>query len=154
MSLLSRALRPAVRSAARRQGGSRCLATATNKFVSFDHTDAFMLNDQLTEEERMVRDSARAYCQEQLLPRVTEANRKELHDPNLLKEMGELGLLGSTIEGYGCAGLGCVRARCRAPRPSAVHPGAGPAAVWLAPRPSSPSPSLATDPHAATSRTA
>merc|ERR1719409_1775973 len=56
----------------------------------------------------MIQDMARAYCQEQLLPRVTEAHRNETHDPAMLKEMGELGLLGPTIQGYGCPGVGYV----------------------------------------------
>jgi glutaryl-CoA dehydrogenase len=58
----------------------------------------------LSEEERLVRDSARAYCQEKLFPRVLRANREERFDREIMNEMGELGFLGSTIEGYGCAG--------------------------------------------------
>jgi glutaryl-CoA dehydrogenase len=56
----------------------------------------------------MIRDSARAYCQEKLLPRVTEANRHEKFHREIMNEMGELGFLGSTIEGYGCAGVNNV----------------------------------------------
>ena len=56
----------------------------------------------------MVRDSARDYCQDKLMPRVLEANRHENFDREILNEMGELGLLGSTIEGYGCAGVNYV----------------------------------------------
>ncbi len=74
----------------------------------FQWDDAFLLEDQLTEEERLVRDSARAYSQEKLLPRVTEAHRHEHFDREILREMGSLGLLGSTIEGYGCAGVNHV----------------------------------------------
>jgi glutaryl-CoA dehydrogenase len=62
----------------------------------------------LTEDERMVRDSARAYCQDKLMGRVLEANRHEKTDPAIFREMGELGLLGCTIEGYGCAGTNYV----------------------------------------------
>jgi glutaryl-CoA dehydrogenase len=74
----------------------------------FRWDDPFLLEDQLSEDERMVRDSARAYCQEKLLPRVLEATRKEKFDREILTEMGALGFLGSTIEGYGCAGVNQV----------------------------------------------
>ena len=71
--------------------------------------DPFLLNDQLTEEERMVRDAAHAYCQDKLLPRVTEAFRHEKTDPAIFREMGELGLLGPTIPAeYGGPGLNYV----------------------------------------------
>ena len=70
--------------------------------------DIFLLDQQLTEEERMIRDMARSYAQEKLQPRVLEANRNENFDPKIMREMGELGLLGSTINGYGCAGIGYV----------------------------------------------
>jgi glutaryl-CoA dehydrogenase len=74
----------------------------------FRWDDPFLFEDQLTEEERMVRDSARAYCQGKLLPRVLEATRKERFDREILNEMGALGFLGATIEGYGCAGVNNV----------------------------------------------
>ena len=74
----------------------------------FNWEDALLLEEQLTEDERLVRDSARAYAQEKLLPRVVEANRHERFDRDVLSEMGELGFLGSTIEGYGCAGVNHV----------------------------------------------
>jgi glutaryl-CoA dehydrogenase len=74
----------------------------------FRWDDPFLLEDQLAEEERMVRDSARAYCQDNLLPRVLEATRKEKFDREILTEMGALGFLGSTIDGYGCAGVNHV----------------------------------------------
>jgi glutaryl-CoA dehydrogenase len=74
----------------------------------FQWDDPFLLEDQLTEDERMVRDSARAYCQERLLPRVLEATRKEKFDREIMNELGALGFLGSTIEGYGCAGVNHV----------------------------------------------
>jgi len=66
------------------------------------------LEGLLTEEEIAVRDAARAYCQEKLQPRVTEAYRTENFDKAILAEMGELGLLGATIKGYGCAGVSSV----------------------------------------------
>ncbi|MGB8435658.1 MAG: acyl-CoA dehydrogenase [Burkholderiales bacterium] len=74
----------------------------------FQWDDPFLLEDQLTEDERMVRDSAREYCQEKLQPRVLEATRKERFDREILSEMGSLGFLGSTIDGYGCAGVNHV----------------------------------------------
>lgn len=80
----------------------------SNARPSFQWEDALLLEDQLTEEERMVRDSAYAYCQEKLLSRVLTANREERFDREIMSEMGELGLLGCTIEGYGCAGLSHV----------------------------------------------
>jgi len=67
--------------------------------------DPFRLEQQLSDEQRMVRDTARQYAQGKLLPRVQEAYRKEETDPAIFREMGELGLLGSTIEGYGCPGV-------------------------------------------------
>ncbi|MCO1335747.1 acyl-CoA dehydrogenase [Microbulbifer sp. OS29] len=70
--------------------------------------DILLLDQQLTDEERMVRDTAREYCQSKLMPRVLEGNRHEIFDREIMTEMGELGLLGSTIEGYGCAGLNYV----------------------------------------------
>ncbi|WP_282041686.1 acyl-CoA dehydrogenase [Halomonas alimentaria] len=70
--------------------------------------DPFRLVDQLSEEERMVHQTARDYCQEKLLPRVLEANRHEIFHREIMNEMGELGLLGATIDGYGCAGLNYV----------------------------------------------
>jgi glutaryl-CoA dehydrogenase len=76
--------------------------------AQFHWEDPFVLEDQLTESERMVRDSARAYCQEKLMPRVLEGNRHERFDRAILNEMGALGFLGSTIEGYGCAGVNHV----------------------------------------------
>jgi glutaryl-CoA dehydrogenase len=76
--------------------------------TGFDWADPLLLEEALTEEERMVRDSARAYCQEKLMPRVLEANRHEHFDREIMNEMGALGFLGATIEGYGCAGVNYV----------------------------------------------
>lgn len=67
--------------------------------------DPFVLEQQLTDEQRMVRDTARQYAQDKLLPRVKVAFRTEHTDPAIYPEMGALGLLGSTIEGYGCPGV-------------------------------------------------
>jgi glutaryl-CoA dehydrogenase len=66
------------------------------------------MEEQLSEEERLVRDTAKQYAQEKLLPRVRDAYRKEETDPEIFREMGALGLLGSTIEGYDCAGVNYV----------------------------------------------
>src|SRR6516165_1831479 len=76
--------------------------------TQFDWTDPLLLDEALSEDERMVRDSAHAYCQEKLLPRVLEANRREHFDREIMIEMGALGFLGSTLEGYGCAGVNYV----------------------------------------------
>ena len=75
---------------------------------AFQWDDPFLLEGQLSEEERMVRDSARAFAEEKLKPRIVEANRHERFDRAILNEMGALGFLGSTIEGYGCAGVNHV----------------------------------------------
>lgn len=76
--------------------------------VPFNWADPFSMEEQLSEEERLVRDTAKQYAQEKLLPRVREAYQKEETDPEIFREMGALGLLGSTIEGYGCAGVNYV----------------------------------------------
>ena len=74
--------------------------------AKFVWDDPLLLGDQLTEEERMVRDAAHAYAQDKLLPRVTEAFRNETSDPAVFGEMGALGLLGATLpSAYGGAGL-------------------------------------------------
>ncbi|WP_428634436.1 acyl-CoA dehydrogenase [Sedimenticola sp.] len=80
----------------------------TQARAPFKWDDPLLLDQQLTEEERMVRDTANKYCQEQLMPRVLEANRHERFDREIMNEMGELGLLGCTIDGYDCAGLNYV----------------------------------------------
>ncbi len=76
--------------------------------VSFDWKDALRLEDMLTPEEVMIRDSARAYAEERLMPRIVEANRNETFDVEVMREMGAMGFLGATIEGYGCAGINFV----------------------------------------------
>ena len=77
--------------------------------AKFAWDDPLLLGEQLTQEERMVRDAAHAYAQEKLLPRVTEAFRHEKSDPAIFREMGELGLLGATLPTeYGGAGLNYV----------------------------------------------
>jgi len=81
---------------------------AASDDIAFDWADPLLLDEALTEDERMVRDSARAYCQEKLLPRVLEANRHERFDREIMNEMGALGFLGATLQGYGCAGVNYV----------------------------------------------
>ena len=70
--------------------------------------DILRLDGQLTEEERMIRDNVRDYCNKSLMPRILDANRNEKFHPEIYKEMGELGILGASIKGYGCAGVGYV----------------------------------------------
>ncbi|MFM5112734.1 acyl-CoA dehydrogenase [Aeromonas hydrophila] len=75
----------------------------------FDWQDPFFLDGQLGEEERLIRDATRDYCQARLMPRVLEANRSEQFDRTIMNELGELGLLGATLpEQYGCAGVNHV----------------------------------------------
>jgi glutaryl-CoA dehydrogenase len=71
----------------------------------FKWDDPLDLDSQLSDDERLMRDTARDYCQERLMPRILEANRHETFDRAILNEMGALGFLGSTIDGYGCAGI-------------------------------------------------
>ncbi|MFN0298445.1 acyl-CoA dehydrogenase [Acinetobacter albensis] len=77
--------------------------------AKFNWQDPFLIEQQLTEDERMIRDTAYAYCQDKLMPRVLEQFRNEQTDPKIFREMGELGLLGPTIpETYGGSGLNYV----------------------------------------------
>ena len=76
--------------------------------TKFTWDDPFFLDSQLSDDERAVRDAAATYCQERLQTRVLMAARHEKFDREIMSEMGELGLLGTTIEGYGCAGLNAV----------------------------------------------
>ena len=79
--------------------------------AQFQWDDPLLLEQQLTESERMVRDAARAYCQDKLQPRILDAFRHEKMDSSIFREMGSLGLLGATIpEQYGGSGLGFLRA--------------------------------------------
>jgi len=86
---------------------ARAKAPSSSK-AAFKWDDPFLLEDQLSEEERLIRDAAHQYAQEKLLPRVQEAFRNETTDPSIFREMGEMGFLGSTIDGYGCAGSSYV----------------------------------------------
>src|ERR1700721_2223575 len=98
------------------------------KDAAFKWEDPLDLEGELTEEERMGRDTARDYAQDKLFPRVLMAYREEKYDPRVIREMGELGLLGATIpEAYGGAGLGYVAygliAREGGPAESGFRPG-------------------------------
>ncbi len=81
---------------------------ASRKLGPFKWDDALLLEDQLTEEERAIRDAAHAYCQDKLFTRVLEANRHERFDRDIMNEMGEMGFLGATLDSHGCAGVGYV----------------------------------------------
>jgi glutaryl-CoA dehydrogenase len=83
-------------------------ARPASHFTPFQWDDALRLDGQLTEDERAIRDAANAYCQEKLFPRVLMANRLEQFDREIMTEMGEMGFLGATLEGYGCAGVNYV----------------------------------------------
>ena len=83
------------------------MATKT-RWTPLNWQDPFELDSQLSEEQRMVRDSAKQYAQSSLAPRVKQAFREESTDPNIFREMGEMGLLGATIDGYGCPGVDYV----------------------------------------------
>ncbi len=76
--------------------------------MNFDWQDPLLLEEQLTDDERTVRDSAQRYCREKLQPRVLDSFRNNEFDPEIIPELGALGMLGCTIEGYGCAGLNYV----------------------------------------------
>ena len=77
-------------------------------WATFNWEDPFLIEQQLSDEERMVRDTARQYAQDKLQPRVQMGFRNETTDRDIFNEMGELGLLGSTIHGYGCPGVNYV----------------------------------------------
>ncbi|GAV08689.1 hypothetical protein RvY_18346-2 [Ramazzottius varieornatus] len=79
----------------------------TNK-QTFNWKDPLLLESMLDEDEKALRDTFRSYCQAKLLPRVIEAYRKEHFDREIMSELGQLGVLGATIEGYGCAGVNYV----------------------------------------------
>ncbi len=74
----------------------------------FQWDDPLLIEAQLTDEERMIRDTARHYAQEKLAPRIRDWNRNETFDREVMREMGALGFLGAPLEGYGCAGIGYV----------------------------------------------
>jgi glutaryl-CoA dehydrogenase len=86
----------------------RAATAKTDARPAFQWDDAFLLEDQLSDDERMIRDTTHDYAQDKLMPRILMANRNEHFDREIMNEMGELGLLGCTLEGYGCAGVNYV----------------------------------------------
>uniref|UniRef100_A0A4W6F781 Glutaryl-CoA dehydrogenase, mitochondrial n=1 Tax=Lates calcarifer TaxID=8187 RepID=A0A4W6F781_LATCA len=108
--LLTNSQKCAVVTASRAQGTAAAAQKGTffKSKVPFNWRDALDLEGQLTEEEIMIRDSFRDYCQEKLMPRIIMANRHEHFHREIVSEMGELGVLGPTIKGYGCAGTSYV----------------------------------------------
>jgi glutaryl-CoA dehydrogenase len=83
-------------------------AGAKHKLAAFKWDDALLLDEQLTEDERAIRDAAHAYCQEKLFPRALLANRHEQFDRAIMQEMGALGFLGATLDSHGCADVNYV----------------------------------------------
>ncbi len=81
---------------------------AARKMGPFRWDDALLLEDQLSEDERAMRDAAHDYCQDRLMTRVLEANRHERFDRSIMTEMGDMGFLGATLDSHGCAGVGYV----------------------------------------------
>jgi glutaryl-CoA dehydrogenase len=90
------------------QGAAAPKTAASASRPEFQWEDALLLEDQLSEDERLIRDTARQYAQEKLMTRVLDANRHERFDREIMTELGALGLLGPTIDGYGCAGTNYV----------------------------------------------
>ena len=74
----------------------------------FQWEDPLLIEAQLSDEERMIRDTARQYAQEKLAPRIRDWNRNESFEREVMLEMGALGFLGAPLQGYGCAGIGYV----------------------------------------------
>ena len=83
-------------------------STVTLTGGQFKWDDPLLIEEELTEDERLIRNTARQYAQEKLLPRIRDWNRHEHFDPVVMREMGELGFLGAQLEGYGCAGIGYI----------------------------------------------
>ncbi len=88
--------------------GKAAQGKPTSHFTPFQWDDALRLESELSEDERAIRDAAREFCQDKLFPRVLMANRLEKFDREIMNEMGEMGFLGATLEGYGCAGVNYV----------------------------------------------
>lgn len=84
------------------------LRIASMRGIEFDWEDPFQINALLTDDERMIRDSVATYADEKLKPRILMAHRHETFDIEIMSEMAELGLLGATLNGYGCAGISYV----------------------------------------------
>lgn len=89
-------------------GGPRSVSLKSSTKLITPWNDPLLWREQLTSEERLVHDTARAYCLDKLLPRIIQANRKDHFDREILAELGAMGFLGPTLHGYGCAGMGYV----------------------------------------------
>jgi glutaryl-CoA dehydrogenase len=87
---------------------ARVSARPGSRFSPFAWEDALRLDSALSEDERAIRDAAHDFCQEKLFPRVLMANRHEKFDREIMNEFGEMGFLGATLDGYGCAGVNYV----------------------------------------------
>lgn len=87
---------------------TRLASSSSSAAPKFNWQDPLNLESQLTEDEVAIRDAFRGYCQSELLPRVTLANRNEQFDKKIMEEIGSLGVLGCTLQGYGCAGVSSV----------------------------------------------
>jgi glutaryl-CoA dehydrogenase len=119
-SLTGRAFRPALRSRSSHLSSTLTSATYTSHHIplhrhastsppaQFDWSDPLNLESRLTDDERLIRDSAKDYAQSSLLPRIIAANRDGTFDRSIMTEMGQLGLLGPTLDGYGCPGVSTV----------------------------------------------
>ncbi|CUG07506.1 acyl-CoA dehydrogenase, putative [Bodo saltans] len=83
---------------------------AYTQYSDYNLWDPLLLTEQLTPEEREIKDTVHKYCQESLMPRVTQAFRTESRDKQIFRELGQLGVMGPTIQGYGCAGVSNVAA--------------------------------------------
>jgi len=105
--MLGKALRTSGRLIKSNTSLFRGYATTSTKVV-YDWQDPLQMETMLSSEEKEIRDQVRDYCQTKLLPRVTEASRHEKFDRNIMRELGDMNLLGSTIQGYGCAGVNYV----------------------------------------------
>lgn len=84
------------------------MSKVTNNHVLSNWDDILLLNEQLSEDERMIRDMAHDFCQQELMPGILMANRNEEFDPNIMRKFGDVGLLGATIDGYNCSGVNYV----------------------------------------------
>lgn len=91
-----------------KSGKTQSPAAKPSSRAQFDWRDPLQLEEQLTADEILIRDTFRTYCQERLMPRILLANRNEVFHREIISEMGELGVLGPTIKGYGCAGVSSV----------------------------------------------
>tara|TARA_A100001011_G_scaffold49707_1_gene47492 strand:+ start:57 stop:1271 length:1215 start_codon:yes stop_codon:yes gene_type:complete len=77
-------------------------------YSKFNYKDPFLLEEQLSQDEILIRNTARSFAQKELFPKILQANRNEIYDNDLFKKLGQIGLLGSQIQGYGCSGVSSV----------------------------------------------